>query len=717
MGQDDWSDYMLNPAQSDLREVQVDTTCRPIMQARLSRRAFGILFLLLVSLIPLSTPPVAAEIVCCGSDEFELYLIGENSEATMTPFENELVGINEKGVSQSVQGVEEISSWSIVWKQSATIPESTWRFSIAYEVENAAGVHANATVEVKIGNNAYTAESGTPGAFMAGSDMVALDIDIPQIAVSTNDVIEVTFSIRSILFSQPGDDSSIRFVWGEDTGSALRVTLPLVTIEMPNALVVGDEVYFPVILRSGFGERMWSSLEDFEFKVGGIVITDVRSPSIVSDGVEVPFVWNPGSNPTDGNYQVNLTIWLNAGDVPLNTGRSHQIEFEEGGGSQSYHFGEPARAVSSRLNVDIDIKYDGTHATRVVELEIEGSMASWLRWGMDNIGNGSLPSDHMFAQVQGSGIPAELKENGKVDDAEQEALLNHIDSSTRNLELFLGNTGLALNPDGLFEGDLFDMNPELSLDLNGVTSIDDAPMYIRIDVVYELLGEERVMLISDFIRPQLGNGIWSMNANPSVDLNIQLTTSAFAGLYNIVKEDLPEGMKIEHHRLGLTEVVTLQATGLSDEDKFEVEYIVAGSALYSPFVSLLAVILILVAGIVIGLRLTQYRSRWIVGTSSVAFTGMMAYVYAISALPPTLVLGIAAGCAVLMMPLAIISPRHEMDWTLGEESLSDDYESALAREIPTVDCPACGTSNPVETTVRPVRIPCGGCGRNLRIEA
>ena len=94
----------------------------------------------------------------------------------------------------------------------------------------------------------------------------------------------------------------------------------------------------------------------------------------------------------------------------------------------------------------------------------------------------------------------------------------------------------------------------------------------------------------------------------------------------------------------------------------------------------------------------------------------MSYVYALSALPPTFVLGIATACAGLMMPLAIISPRHEGEWALGGESLSEDYEKALSREIPTVECPACNTSNPVETTERPVRIPCGGCGRNLRIE-
>ena len=685
------------------------------MQTRRSRPVVCMIVMLLASTMPLTVPSASAEVVCCASSEFELYLVGENNEATMTPFENELNGIFDKGVSQSVQGTEEIATWSINWKQSATIAESTWRLNMAYEVENAAGVHANATVEVKIGNNMYTAESGTPGTFMAGSDVIGIDIEIPQIAVSTNDLIEVTLSIRSIMFSQPGDDSAIRFVWGEDTGSALRANLPLVTIEMPEALVVGEEVFFPVILKSGFGERMWSSLEDFEFRVGSMVLSDVRSPSIVSGGVEVPFVWNPGSSPVDGNYQVNLSIWLNAGDVPLTTGRSHYIMFEEGGGTQNYHFGEPARSVSSKLDVEIDLKYDGSSVTRSVELVIEGSMASWLRWGMDNIGNSSLPSDHLFRQVQGS-FGQDQRQNGKVDPAERDALTGHIDSSTRNLEFFLGNAGLALNPDGLFEGDLFDMNPEIEIDLMGVTGIDDAPMKIQIDVELALTGEEELLLISDFIRPQLGNGIWMMNGQPAVSLDLTMTTGSFSGIYSVSKEDLPEGMTVTHYRVGIFEVVNVQADELSDDQKFEVEYVVAGNALFSPLITLIATILLLFVTLVLGLRMTRMRSRSIVVTATILFTGMMIYVYAFSALPPTFVMAIAAGCTVAMLPLALISPRR-VDWTMSGDSLSDDYEEALKRKIPTVQCPACGTSNPVETETRPVRIPCGGCGRNLRIEA
>ena len=104
-------------------------------------------------MMPLTAPTASAEIVCCSSNEFELYLINENDMARdegLTPFENELNGIFEKGVSQSVQGIEKIGTWGIVWKESAIVSESTWRFNIAYEVDNAAGVQANATVEVKM---------------------------------------------------------------------------------------------------------------------------------------------------------------------------------------------------------------------------------------------------------------------------------------------------------------------------------------------------------------------------------------------------------------------------------------------------------------------------------------------------------------------------------------------------------------------------------------
>ena len=677
------------------------------MQVNATRRAFGLLLLLLGALLPLTATTVSAEIVCCDSTEFDLFLIGDNSEATLTPFTSELVGISDKAVSQSVQGTEVIATWKLVWEHSSTIPEATWRFNIAYDVENAAGVHANATVDVMIGGTQYSGESDNPGTYMTGSGSTGVDIEIPARTITSGDTIEVSFAIRSILFTQPGDDSAIRFIWGEDTDSHIRVQMPLLDVEMPNALIVGEEVFFPVILRSGFGDRMWTSLDSFEFKVGGISISDVRAPSRVTGGVEGPFVWNPGPNPIDGARLANLSLYLNAGDVPIQSDRNHDITFEEGGGTQTYEFGEPVRTAGSELVVDISVDYDGATISRSVELTISGAMAQWLRWGMDNIGNTTLSSDNWFSSVSGSAVAPDLRQNNFVDQAEQEAFLNHIDSSTRNLEIFLDNGAMALDPNALFEADLFDMNPEVSVDLKGATGISSEPLSIRIDVVMTLAGQESLMLISDFTRVQL-DSIWH-----EIDLHVTLSTGPFSGLYDI----RADGVEVSHMRMGITEIVTVDVTDLSDVSVFEVEYTLAPNALFSPFVTLLASLLMLVVAVVFGMRMTRRRSRVIVSLSSVLFLGLLGYVYVLSSLPPQFVMAIAGGMVGLMIPIALISPHRYDDSLLSDGSLAEDYEVAMDRVVPTVDCPACGTSNPVESSQRPIRIPCGGCGRNLRIEA
>ena len=115
--------------------------------------------------------------------------------------------------------------------------------------------------------------------------------------------------------------------------------------------------------------------------------------------------------------------------------------------------------------------------------------------------------------------------------------------------------------------------------------------------------------------------------------------------------------------------------------------------------------------------MTRYRSRLFVGPSSIVFIGLVGYAYILSSLPPTFVLAIAAASVVLMLPISLISPKNYGDEYLSDGSLEEDYEAAMEREIPTVTCPACDTSNPIESTQRPLRIPCGGCGRMLRIEA
>lgn len=672
------------------------------------RTTFGMLLLLMMAIIPLQAPTASAEIVCCQSNEFELYMIGENDGATMTPFLAEIDGINEKSVTPSIQGVEEIETWSLKdWGQTTVIPASTWVFSIDYEVENAVGVHANATVEIKIGATTYTGESGSPGTYLSQVGTISVDVEIPENMIGEIDDIDVSFSVRSMIFNQPGDDAAIRFVWGEDTDSALQVDMPLLDIEMPNAIVVGDEVFFPVILRSGFGDRMWTSLENFEFKVGGLTITDVRTPSRVTGGVEVPFVWAAGSNAVDGMRAANLSIWLNPGDVPIQAERNHDISFVEGGGGQTYEFGEPLRTAGSELNVDIKVDYDGDTISRSVEFGMTGAMAQWLRWGMDNIGNESLPQSHFFAGLDDAGIPTDLQQNGRVDTEEEEALRRYLYSTTWQLEEFI-DSALALNPESLFESDLFDMNIEVKLNLNDVVGISDELISIRIDTIFELSGQERLMLITDFVRPQLNTPIWD-----NINLKVELTTSPLAGIYEVEAE----GLDVSHYRFGIMDKVVIEANGLDSKDDFDVKYTVSANALFSPMITLLVSILLLVTAIVLGFRFTRYRSRIFVYAATPVFAGLVLFAYAFSALPPTFVMTIAGSSTLLFIPIAIVSPKRYDDQFLSEGSLDDDFEDALNREIPSVTCPACDTGNPVESNERPLRMPCGGCGKTLRIEA
>ena len=72
----------------------------------------------------------------------------------------------------------------------------------------------------------------------------------------------------------------------------------------------------------------------------------------------------------------------------------------------------------------------------------------------------------------------------------------------------------------------------------------------------------------------------------------------------------------------------------------------------------------------------------------------------------TLVLGAGVGTFVLSLIIIFISPRHRIDGL-------DDVPN---KKIPVIDCPICNQANPITSDERPLRLPCGGCGKTLLIE-
>ena len=88
---------------------------------------------------------------------------------------------------------------------------------------------------------------------------------------------------------------------------------------------------------------------------------------------------------------------------------------------------------------------------------------------------------------------------------------------------------------------------------------------------------------------------------------------------------------------------------------------------------------------------------------SVLSLGGLSLVIYVLGMPMQIVLAIVASSVLLVFPISLVSPKLNRD-------------NSRKKKFPTIECPACGTSNPVESKVRPLRIECTGCEVMLRIE-
>ena len=158
---------------------------------------------------------------CCESpDEFDLFLIGDADSGQLTPFSNELEEEKSMEVTSSVFGEVEIGTWMIIWGESGSYSSGTWTFTIPYEVKDSTGVSANATVVVKVGGNTYESSGQLPAVYLSESGELSIPIEVQDGQYSKNDKIEITFSVRSMIFSNPGSESGINFYWGSEEYAA-----------------------------------------------------------------------------------------------------------------------------------------------------------------------------------------------------------------------------------------------------------------------------------------------------------------------------------------------------------------------------------------------------------------------------------------------------------------------------------------------------------------
>ncbi|MBT3600994.1 MAG: hypothetical protein HOG58_00510 [Euryarchaeota archaeon] len=667
----------------------------------LNAKTLAIVVLLFVSFC--SMPSYAQDsqdetVSCCESSDFDLYLLDESSNGRLSPFENELSDEFSATVSAWQQGEIEVGTWEVIWGSEGNYPTQTWSFTIPYKVEGAVGVTINSTLDIRIGGSFYSGNAGPGGVepFLNGEGELEISVQVTSGTVNDGDKVELSLSMNNLLFSNPTAEAGLTFLWGSDD-SVAKVTgrLPLVDIKIKDASVTSGLVYFPINVNSGFDGDMWSlSTGSFMLQGSPLTLSPIATP--LESGVEVTFVWEMPEDTESGIYTTEFIISPQSG-LEISVSKSHEINIgDNNGGTGSYYpSSEPLRTSGSVVSVEIDAKFKGDIIEKKIEISFDSAMSQWMRWGMDNIGNTSLDSNSWWKNLNSysDSVATSNRNNGKVDDDELLALTSHIAGSSSDMRSFMQN-GLSLDIESIIGINPVDLGgTSYDIDMGGTRSFAAEEITITIETSYSVIDNERQLLIEKFIRNPTNN-YWK-----EVNIDVEIKTTMLAGLGPVSANDID----FEHRRWIFLESIQIKEEQIEVDADFRIEYLPSGNMAFSPLVSAMISVFALCVAIAMGLFLTRNRSSMPSLITVVALGGLSLVVYVLG-MPMQIVLAIVASSILLVFPISLVSPK------------SNSGNGSTRKKGPSIDCPACGTSNPVESKVRPLRFECSGCDVMLRIE-
>ena len=664
-----------------------------------------ILCIFLVSMIPVQNISADQATVHQGAVEHVMFFIGESDNTktgSMSPSESSKNEFYELEISY--QGVEKqrIAQFESVIGINGIIPSDTWEVCTDFRVEGGSTGAANFSTEVEVGGETFTgSQGGNAGIpFAPGREgTFCISVEVDEISVSQGEKFTVTlFNNGGIIWTNPDDDSKALVMWGDpDSNSGVNLNSPLLDIEMMEPNVDGNQVYFPVRFHSEFGDEL-AIAETLTAKVLGNEIGGDPYVSTTSTGVEVVWIWTTPSDAESGSYTFNITLRPQEG-VIIQAELSHELTLDgsSSGGDGWYPSNEPVRTGGTNLHLDIDVNQVDDRLERTSKLEIEGAVSTWIRWGLDNIGNESLDSTSWWRELGDSGSIANADglNNRAVDNSELDVLENYLTGSSRDLADFI-DRGLALESKSILGGDPFDLEGalDIDIDMNGQNSFGPEPITITIRSS-TVLDSGSFVFIESFVRSQ-SQTYWT-----KVSLEATLSTNPLQGISNVFSEEIDSN----HLRIGIAENVHVSFSSDERIDDFRVTITPATSFVDGPMVGLFLLLAILIVSASVSVRGTRTKARspslfWLILSTSILL------VFYTMGIRMTLILGAGAGSFILSLIIIFISPSHRIDGL-------DDIPN---KKIPVIDCPICSQANPITSDERPLRLPCGGCGRTLLIE-
>ena len=681
------------------------------MLATKAGRVVHLMLIFMMLSIPFSSSVISyseaqSAVVCCDdAHDVELYLVG-GSTGELTPFSQLLTDeANNAVIANSITSQETVGVWSFgrVWPGS--IPDSTWNLVINYRVSDAGGAQINATATVKIGSQVFSDSTDLDSSVLAqGEGQIQFAIPVEAMSVSASSEIELELSARSVVFSVPGGDAKLEFLWGsEEFASSISAEIPLMELSIDEPLVEGGDVYLSAVIDSPFGLDALAYSDSIEMFVDGLKVDGDPIETKRGDSIVVTWTWTDADSGTN-NVQVSVRLNLQP-DGPLIQGSTQftiQVTDTGGGTGTFYPEEEPLRTSGSgsplAIEQLIDLSSDDGQLkmAKTTILEIDGEMAFWMRWGMDHIGDTDLSQNSVLFSWDKGGVTDENRESKNIENVEKEQFERQMKTRYRNYMSAIN--GMQLQSNELI-GDSGDFDTiSVSVDLMGETRVVNHPLSITFSTLQTLQSGQQIELLRSFTTTQT-TPIWQ---DYSITVEAKSSVLTSFGNSEMLESDY---LSFSHSRVPWGEVITIEASSTSLDEDFTIIVQPNDNLLFAPMPLTIITLVIVLFGMFSSLSMTKNKHRRFLNLEFILMP-IIGLIYLFS-YPPLFVFAASGGASMLWIVTGLISPRKQKS--------SKQTQPEIQVDVPTVACPSCDTNIPVLSDERPLRIACGGCGKTIKI--
>ena len=681
------------------------------MLATKAGRVVHLMLIFMMLSIPFSSSVISyseaqSAVVCCDdAHDVELYLVG-GSTGELTPFSQLLTDeANNAVIANSITSQETVGVWSFgrVWPGS--IPDSTWNLVINYRVSDAGGAQINATATVKIGSQVFSDSTDLDSSVLAqGEGQIQFAIPVEAMSVSASSEIELELSARSVVFSVPGGDAKLEFLWGsEEFSSSISAEIPLMELSIDEPQVEGGDVYLSAVIDSPFGLDALAYSDSIEMFVDGLKVDGDPIETKRGDSIVVTWTWTDADSGTN-NVQVSVRLNLQP-DGPLIQGSTQftiQVTDTGGGTGTFYPEEEPLRTSGSgsplAIEQLIDLSSDDGQLkmAKTTILEIDGEMAFWMRWGMDHIGDTDLSQNSVLFSWDKGGVTDENRESKNIENVEKEQFEREMKTRYRNYMSAIN--GMQLQSNELI-GDSGDFDTiSVSVDLMGETRVVNHPLSITFSTLQSLQSGQQIELLRSFTTTQT-TPIWQ---DYSITVEAKSSVLTSFGNSEMLESDY---LSFSHSRFPWGEVITIEASSTSLDEDFTIIVQPNDNLLFAPMPLTIITLVIVLFGMFSSLSMTKNKHRRFLNLEFI-LVPIIGLIYLFS-YPPLFVFGASGVASMLWVVTGLISPRKQRSNKQAQPEIQVD--------VPTVACPSCDTNIPVLSDERPLRIACGGCGKTIKI--